>query len=294
MFIPLRDGLRLHVREEGQPEEGSSFAPLLLLHGFTGSMGAWVPSSTSSLASERRVILVDLLGHGKSDKPTSSGRYSLSELLHDLADVLDALGFERADWLGYSMGGRLALAATILMPERVSRLILESASPGLRSETERAERRRTDGKLADRLERDGIDAFVKLWMALPLFRTQRRLDPDLIEAESARRRTNDPHALAACLRGFGTGLQPSFWSDLPEIDAPTLVIIGEEDPKFAEVGREMSGLLPDGKISPFPDADHAVHLERPTEWAWAVRSFLGEDDLDRARAASLSPPPASP
>jgi len=292
VFIPLRDGLRLHVRKESGPREDGSGEPLLLLHGFTGSSEAWGADSVATLTSDRPVILVDLMGHGKSDKPTSPGRYALSEILHDLADVLDALEFGRADWLGYSMGGRLALAAAVLMPERVSRLVLESASPGLRSETERAERRRTDGKLADRLEKDGIDSFVKLWMALPLFRTQRRLDPDLLEAESARRRTNDPHSLAACLRGFGTGLQPSFWSELPEIDAPTLVIIGEEDPKFSDIGREMSSLFPDGTISPFPDTGHAVHLERPREWAWAIRSFLGEDNPKRV--ASLSPPPAWP
>ena len=290
MFIPLRDGLRLHVREEGGPREDGSGEPLLLLHGFTGSREAWVADSVATLTSDRPVVLVDLLGHGRSDTPTSPGRYTLSEILHDLAEVLDALEIGRADWLGYSMGGRLALAAAVLMPERVSRLVLESASPGLRSETEREDRRRTDGKLADRLERDGIDSFVKLWMALPLFRTQRRLNPDLLEAESARRRTNDPHALAACLRGFGAGLQPSFWSELPEIDAPTLVIIGEEDPKFADIGREMASLFPDGEISPIPDAGHAVHLERPQEWASVVRSFLGRNDLERA--ASLSPPPA--
>jgi len=290
VLISLRDGLRLHLREEGMPTEEGSGEPLLLLHGFTGSTEAWVSSSVASLATDRHVILVDLLGHGTSDKPTSPGRYALSEILHDLADVLDALEFGRADWLGYSMGGRLALAAAVLMPERVSRLVLESASPGLRNETEREERRRTDGKLAARMERDGIDSFVKLWMALPLFRTQRRLEPDLLEAEAERRRTNDPHALAACLRGFGAGLQPSFWNELPEIDAPTLVIIGEEDPKFADIGKEMASLFPDGTLSPIPDTGHAVHLERPREWAWAVRSFLGEGDLERV--ASLSPPPA--
>jgi 2-succinyl-6-hydroxy-2,4-cyclohexadiene-1-carboxylate synthase len=292
VFIPLRDGLRLHVREEDGPREDGSGEPLLLLHGFTGSSEAWVVDSVATLTSDRRVILVDLLGHGRSDRPTNPGRYALSEVLRDLAEVLDALEFGRADWLGYSMGGRLALAAAVLMPERVSRLVLESASPGLRNETEREERRRTDGKLAGRLERDGIDSFVKLWMALPLFRTQRRLDPDLLKAESARRRTNDPHALAACLRGFGTGLQPSFWSELPEINAPTLVMVGEEDPRFAEVGREMSSLFPDGRISSFPDTGHAIHLERPREWASAVGSFLGEIDL--GRTASLSPPPAWP
>jgi len=52
------------------------------------------------------------------------------------------------------------------------------------------------------------------------------------------------------------------------------VIVGEEDQKFAVIGREMASLLPDATIAPIPEAGHAVHLERPREWAEAVRSFL--------------------
>ena len=79
-----------------------------------------------------------------------------------------------AHLLGYSMGGRLALYFALAYPERTRTLTLVSASPGIASLTERAERRRRDNALADRIEQDGIAAFVDYWQSLPMWKSQRR------------------------------------------------------------------------------------------------------------------------
>ena len=130
MLVTMRDDFRLHAEVRGEGE------PLLLIHGFTGSGGAWGEDLLAGLAQAHQVVAVDLLGHGRSEFSSDPERYQVEELLKDLGQVLDALDIEKARWLGYSMGGRLALAGAVLTPARVSSLILESASPGLPGDSE--------------------------------------------------------------------------------------------------------------------------------------------------------------
>lgn len=251
-------------------EERGRGAPLLLIHGFTGSVEAWGEEILSALAARHRVLAVDLIGHGRSSRPRNPSRYALHEILLDLLEVLDGAGADRARWVGYSMGGRVALAAAILHPDRVGSLVLESASPGLATGQERSERRRADEALARRLEEDGIEPFVDAWMALPLFATQRRLPEATLRAARERRLGNDPAALAACLRGLGTGSQPTFWDRLDQVRAPTLLLAGEQDRKFTAIAGRMAEGIPDATLSHVPDAGHTVHLEAPGAWLDAV------------------------
>lgn len=263
-LLTLRDGLRLGFEERGAGD------PLLLIHGFTGSTEAWGEEILDALAARHRVLAVDLVGHGGSSRPHDPGRYTLDEVLGDLLELLDAAGVERARWVGYSMGGRVALGGAVLHPERVGGLVLESASPGLATEEERAERREADEALARRLEDEGIETFVERWMALPLFRTQRSLPAETRARERERRFRNDPRALAACLRGLGTGRQPSFWDRLGEVRAPTLLLAGGEDEKFTRLARAMGKAIPEARVHVVRGAGHTVHLEAPEAWLDAV------------------------
>ena len=94
MYVTMRDGLRLHTRVQGQGE------PLLLLHGFTGSAEAWGDEVLDGLSQAHRVVAVDLVGHGASDRSSDPDRYRIEEMVRDLGQVLDALGIETARWLG--------------------------------------------------------------------------------------------------------------------------------------------------------------------------------------------------
>jgi len=173
------------------------------------------------------------------------------------------------------MGARLALALAVRHPERVRRLVLESGSPGLATETERAARRASDEILAARLEREGIVPFVERWEARPLFEgLRRRLSAEERRAVHQRRLSHDPRLLAASLRGLGTGSLPSFWDALPRLDSPVLLLVGVEDEKFVGIAREMEQELPHTKLRVVADAGHTVHLEQPGVWLEAVTSFL--------------------
>jgi 2-succinyl-6-hydroxy-2,4-cyclohexadiene-1-carboxylate synthase len=267
MLVTLRDQLRIHAEVRGKGE------PLLLIHGFTGSAAAWGEDLLAGLSQAHRVIAVDLLGHGKSEVSPRPERYQVHEILEDLGEVLDALEIEKARWLGYSMGGRLALAGAVLTPARVSSLVLESASPGLPGESERRARRRADEALAEGILRGGMEAFVDHWLGLPLFATQGKLPSKVRVRTREQRLQNTPEALAACLRGMGTGAQPSFWDSLEGLSLPTLILAGEEDRKFTRVAESMAERIPGAVLRLIPKAGHAIHLENPFAWLAAVRTF---------------------
>jgi 2-succinyl-6-hydroxy-2,4-cyclohexadiene-1-carboxylate synthase len=266
--VALRDGLELAVEDDGRGPA------LLLVHGFTGGADAWGEELKTALRRELRVLAVDLLGHGDSDRCHDPKRYALPELVEDLTEVLDAAGLPAVAWAGYSMGGRIALAAALLRPARVRALVLEGASPGLAGAAEREARRAHDEELAARLEREGAAAFVEHWLAQPLFATQRRLPAELRAAERERRLRHDPGSLAACLRGASTGAQPSFWERLGELRAPALLLTGELDNRFSALGLEMARLLPRARVARVARSGHAVHLEAPRAWLAAVGPFV--------------------
>ncbi len=263
-------GIRvLHRREEGA--EGT---PILLLHGFTGCAEGWGEGILAGLSRHAPVLAVDLPGHGESEPSADPSRYAFEAVVGELVGLLDGEGVERADWVGYSMGGRLALGAAVLHPERVRRLVLESASPGLAEADARARRRRQDELLARRLENGGIGPFVDAWMRQPLFQSQETLPVTVLRDARRRRLRNDPLALAACLRGMGTGSQPSFWDRLPAVEAEALLITGALDLKYEAVAERMRASLPGARHVVVPDAGHTVHLEAPRGWLQAVVPFL--------------------
>lgn len=256
-----------HVKVVGDGE------PLLLLHGFTGSSDNWLPFF-SELSEHFRLIAPDLLGHGRTDAPADARRYSMEAAAADLEALLLKLDAVPAYVLGYSMGGRLALYLAVTRPHLVRTLLLESASPGLETDAERQQRQESDCELADWIEANGIRAFVERWEGIPLFASQRRLAAEVQAALRAQRLKNRPHGLANSLRGMGTGVQPSLWQRLAELEMPTLLLAGALDEKFLAVNRRMAAAMPVATLQVIADAGHTIHLERPDEFIAAITKFL--------------------
>lgn len=78
------------------------------------------------------------------------------------------------------------------------------------------------------------------------------------------------------LKGMGTGVQPSWWSDLSSMSFPVLLLAGAEDSKFAAINREMNNELPDSRLEIISGAGHAIHVERPEIFGTIVNGFLRE------------------
>ncbi len=266
------NGVLYHVEVTGQGN------PLLLLHGFTGSGQNWA-DHVPTLAQHYRVVTLDILGHGLTDSPADPARYSMEKVAADVTAVLhqsSIVNFQSSivNLLGYSMGGRLALYLAVHYPHLIRALILESASPGLETEPERAARRARDHALADRIESESVAAFVDYWEALPLWASQQQLAPEKRAALRAQRLNNNPTGLANSLRGMGTGAQPSLWPHLSELTTPVLLLAGETDEKFVGINRRMHNLLLNSQLELIADAGHAVHLERPYAFRQVVLTFL--------------------
>lgn len=244
----------------------------VLLHGFSTSSASWGPEIVDGLSA--RVgppALVDAPGHGRHASRRDSEAYALASV-HDDLDA--ALAHGPAPLVGYSMGGRLALSYAVARPERVSRLVLESASPGLADEGARRARRAADDALADEIEARGMAWFVDHWDALPIFATRAGLPVHVRGRQRAVRLANESGGLALALRHLGTGVLPSYWEAIRTMDVPTLLVVGELDEKFVGVARAMADRMPRARVAVVPDAGHTVHLERPDAWLDAVSEFL--------------------
>ncbi|MEC1627522.1 2-succinyl-6-hydroxy-2,4-cyclohexadiene-1-carboxylate synthase [Bacillus mojavensis] len=266
--ITVADGVRYAVTDD-RPNASDA---VVCLHGFTGSKESW--AFLDQLLPNSRVIKIDCLGHGESDAPLNGKRYSTSRQVSDLAEIFDHLKLHKVKLIGYSMGGRLAYSFAVTYPERISALVLESTTPGLKTLGERKDRILRDQKLADFILRDGIKAFVDYWEGIPLFSTQQRLADEVRQRIRLGRLRNNNIGLANSLIGMGTGSQPSWWSRLKDVAAPVLLICGEWDEKFCAINQEVHKKLPSSRIEIVPEAGHTVHVEQPHFFGKIVSEFL--------------------
>lgn len=268
--------IRLNDLEFNVEVEGSG-PPLLLLHGFTGSLRSW-DELRADLVGVRTLVAIDLIGHGASAAPPDAARYSLDWATRDIRALLDSLGFDHTDVLGYSMGGRVALHFAVSHPARVTRLLLESASPGIENQSERQRRIESDLALAERILERGVQEFVEEWERQPLL----ALGPLVTEAARQRqhdlRLANSPIGLASSLRGMGAGQQAPLWSQLSRLTMPVHLIVGESDFRYREIAQRMAEALPSVQVSVFARAGHTVHIDQPAEFSHVVRAALAPAD----------------
>jgi 2-succinyl-6-hydroxy-2,4-cyclohexadiene-1-carboxylate synthase len=233
---------------------------VVLLHGFSGTRRAW-DGVVERLDPERyRPLALDLPGHGQaadSERPITFATC--------VASVLEAAP-ERFALCGYSLGGRVALHVALACPERVRRLVLVSCSAGIEDALERAARRQADGELALALERAPFDEFIERWRAQPLFAHE---PPAVGELARADQRRNRPDALAAVLRGIGTGEMQPLWDRLGELSMPVTILVGERDAKYVSIGQRMVDRLADAEMRVVPGG-HGLPLENPAAVAQAL------------------------
>ena len=233
---------------------------VVLLHGFSGTHRAW-DGVVARLDLERYLpVALDLPGHGAA--PDSERPITFPGCV---AHVL-AASPERFVLCGYSQGGRVALHVALAAPERVSRLVLVACSPGVEDTAERSERRLSDHRLADELESIPFEDFIERWRTQPLFADE---PPEVGRLAREDQRRNRPDALAAALRGIGTGEMEPLWSRLAELTMPVTVLVGARDEKYRVLGQRMTELLPDAQLVVAPGG-HGLPLENPAIVAIAI------------------------
>lgn len=244
----------------------------MLLHGFTQT-GESLAALAEVLGRRHEVLVPDLPGHGASP-PASGGLQGAARVLAETCGP--------ACYVGYSLGGRLALRLAVDRPDLVERLVLVSTTAGIEDAAERAARRAADEALAARLEAEGLERFLEDWLAGPLFAS---LPPERRGLEA--RLANDPRRLATALRELGTGAQEPLWDrlgTLVDAEVPVLVVVGSADAKFVALGRRLVERLgPLARLEVVVGSGHALPLEVPEELARLVERFLAEPPPGRRR-----------
>lgn len=252
------DGVAYEVRAAG-----AGTRTLLFLHGFTGRGADWHAIAPGVRTTGHRTVVVDLLGHGRSDAPGDPAAHAIERQAAALATILRRLDAVPAIVVGYSMGSRIGLRLAIDHPALVAGLVLESPSAGIADPDERAARLAADHALADRLEREGLEAFLRFWEAQPLFAGEHRLPRvrrDRLYRERAR---NTVPGLAASLRGAGQGAMQPLHDAIRTLRDPTLVVAGGRDPTGAARARVVADAIPTADLVTLPHLGHAPHREAP-------------------------------
>lgn len=235
---------------------------VVFLHGFTQTGTSWCDIAERVAALGYEVAVVDLPGHGESR--------AIRADLRRTADLL-ASTTGRATYVGYSLGGRVALHLAIMYPHVVHRLAVLGATPGILDDDERSARRSADEALAARIVEVGVEQFLFEWTAQPLFEGL-----VLADAERADRLRNTAEGLSASLRLCGTGTQVPLWERLVELNMPVLAMAGDGDTKFAPIAERIALTVPDGRYALIHAAGHAAHLQQPGQVTARLEFWLND------------------
>lgn len=244
--------------------------PIVCIHGFSENMNTWNGIDIPRY----RLVMIDLIGHGASDRPYEKKYYVLETIIRHLHEILRELKITSYALLGYSMGGRIATAYTLMYKKEVTALILESASYGEHGLRNRYVRRKQDKALAKNILKKGIPWFNTYWRKLSIFDSQKKLPEEKKAAIEKRRLGNSAHALANTLRMTGQGKLPYVGRRIKTLKMPILYICGEFDHKYCEIGRQIAIFNHNTVLKTILDAGHNTHIEQGKSFMGSVGCFL--------------------
>ncbi len=258
------------VAASGIPYHGATAGKgpsMLLLHGFAGTVQSLDPISCV-LLSQFSLLGIDLPGHGRT-RTIPDPNLEFDQVIADLHEVMHRWHPYPMHVTGYSMGGRIGLGLACRFPNAVKSLSLLSASPGISDVAGRQTRSALDRDLAKFLAETPDGVFDRYWASMPLFDSGRV--PGALDRRVSSK--NIRQGWSASLPLLGTGVQPSFWNDLPHLDRPVQLITGERDIKFRNIADAMKLRLPKCRTHTVPHAGHRVHLDNPRTTASLIADW---------------------
>jgi 2-succinyl-6-hydroxy-2,4-cyclohexadiene-1-carboxylate synthase len=259
--------------------------PVTLLHGFTQSGRSW-QEVISAMPAGWRFVVPDLRGHGET-RLRPGAACTIEACRADLEMLWGHLGIDRTHLVGYSMGGRLALHVAARHPERLLSLLTIGAHAGLEPQA-RQGRKLDDEALADRIKKDGVEAFVDYWAGLPLFAGLERRGSTFVGRLRAERLKNTVAGLDCSLRGMGAGVMDPVWDQLGRVTVPCTFVAGRLDHGYLASARRLAASVPNGRVEIVPRAGHAVHQERPEVFTRVLAAHLARARTSEEDSSSTS------
>ena len=269
--------VRLHVVTQGAGK------PVLLLHGFPECWYSWRHQMEALERAGYCAIAPDLRGYNTSDKPRGVRAYRLERLEADLLGLLAALGHSRAHLVGHDWGGVLAFSFAAHHPERVEKLVVMNAPH--------------PAAMARGLLRPSqlLRSWYIFFFQLPLLPERQVLEPHFMRrllrgmaVDKSRFADSDiavferalaqPGAATAALNWYRAAFRDlrSSLRPLPRIDAPTMVLWGEQDQALGtELLDGLDQRVPDVRILRIAEASHWVQQDAPEKVNRALLDFLG-------------------
>jgi pimeloyl-ACP methyl ester carboxylesterase len=261
--ILLPNSEHLAYIDMGEPD----VRPVVLIHGYTDSARDWVPL-IPYLSKHYRLLIVDIRGHGRSDKPECC--YARIDFAYDIKLLLDALHIAKADVVGHSLGSMITQVLAEEWPERVRKVVLISSTggrrPGLPPRKPAFDFAAEIRKLREPIDPDS--PFMVAWWASP-----RPVDADFIR----RQRIDSAHIpLAVWLAVLDQGVNfADLQRNLPKLKAPALLIWGSQDPIMEEEDRQsLRAALPAAAVKVFDGLGHNPFWEDPQAVAQVINRFL--------------------
>jgi pimeloyl-ACP methyl ester carboxylesterase len=211
-----------------------------------------------------QLITWDMRGHGKTDYPEALSAYTEAETVADMAAILDAVGAKKAIIGGLSLGGYMSLAFNLAHPDRVLALLILDTGPGYKKDEAREGWNATSIRRAARFETEGLPP------------------PGSGGAETRAAPHRNAEGLAKAARGMLTQHTPAVINSLPDIAAPALVVVGENDTPFLAASDYMAAKIPGAQKAVIAGAGHAANIDQPEAFNAAVLGFLADLKLAAA------------
>lgn len=243
--------------------------PVLLLHGFPFDKSMWTSQISALTAAGFRVVAPDLRGLGETRVPSEIS--TMEDMARDAAALLDELKIETAIVAGLSMGGYVAFEFVHLFPARVHGLVLAGTRAQADNEQEKAGRKQQ----VQTIMRAGMVPISVATLPKLLAEQTRAEKLDVVKLIRAIITRSDPKGAAAAQLGMAA--RRDYTDDLPHINAPTLIIVGREDP-IRPVGDSefMHDRIPNSRLEIIDDASHMTNMEQPQQFNDLLVSFLNE------------------
>jgi pimeloyl-ACP methyl ester carboxylesterase len=261
-------GVKIHYEIEGH---GPS---LMLMHGFSADSRSWhALGYVKELNNENQLILVDARGHGASDKPHVPEAYQIGLMVSDLVAVLDDLGVSKANYFGYSMGGRIGFRIPQYASSRFSSLILGGANYPIHGDEDAKD------EILSGISK-ALEVALKMSPANPMAMYVSLIEKasgQQVDAESrALLMSNDALALQAASIAHRREVSIKADEALPRFTMPCLLLVGEADPRYQAV-KECAGRMPNASVFSFARLDHLQGLQRSDLVLPHVKRFLARN-----------------